>query len=168
LAPAIYVRAEQERIQLEYEIPRGSDWDHVVEALDIVRLPCRFGGERLYFICPGENANACGRRVGKLYQAGRLFLCRHCSKLTYASQCEDYGMRLRRKARKQLRRLDGDSANWFSVERPKGMWRSTFERLRRKAFDLEMEAEEIFESRCAGYEKQMNAKHKKASARGRT
>ena len=44
-----------------------------------------FGGKRFWFICPGQR---CGQRVGKLYLAGRYFLCRHCCDLTYQS-CQD-------------------------------------------------------------------------------
>jgi hypothetical protein len=58
-------------------------------------------------------------------------------------------MRRRRKARKAAARLDRDASTWLDVQRPKGMWRSTFERLRRKASDLEMDAEELFERRYA-------------------
>jgi hypothetical protein len=34
-------------------------------------MPCRFGGVRPYFVCPGiVNGIACGRRVLKLYGCG--------------------------------------------------------------------------------------------------
>lgn len=152
---SIHIQAEQERICLEYRVrSAGEDWKDVVEVIRLTRLPCPFGGERLYFLCPGENGNNCGRRVWKLYGADRLFLCRHCSKLTYASQCEDTGMRLRRKARKVLRRLDGDTSDWISVQRPKGMWHRTFDRLQRQAFELEMDAEALFDAKLAHIEHQ--------------
>ena len=36
----------------------------VNEIVRIVRMPCRFGGARPYFVCPGvANGTACGRRV---------------------------------------------------------------------------------------------------------
>ena len=38
------------------------------ETVRIVRVPCRFGGTRPYFICPGVvNGIPCGRRVVKLH-----------------------------------------------------------------------------------------------------
>ena len=44
------------------------------ETVRIVRMPCRFGGARPYFVCPGVvNGIACGRRVVKLHGAGTLF-----------------------------------------------------------------------------------------------
>ena len=152
----IHIRPEQERIFLEYRVrTAGEDWEDVVEVVGLARLPCPFGGERLYFLCPGGNGATCGRRVGKLYGAGRHFLCRRCSKLTYASQCEDTGGRLRRKARKVLRRLDGDNSDWISAQRPKGMWRRTFDRLQREAFELEMEADQLFDVRWARIESRL-------------
>lgn len=149
-------RAEQNRFHLDYHFrANGGDWQRLVEAIEIVRVPCRFGGERPYFICQGGlNGKACGRRVGKLYRANRRFLCRHCCQITYASQCEDRLMRLRRKARKALRHLDGDTSDWISVQRPKGMWHRTFDRLQRQAFELEMDAEALFDARLAHIEHQ--------------
>ena len=32
----------------------GGDWEDVEETVRIVRIPCRFGGTRPYFICPGQ------------------------------------------------------------------------------------------------------------------
>ncbi|MEI6127263.1 MAG: hypothetical protein WCQ99_12005 [Pseudomonadota bacterium] len=46
-----------------------------------------FGGSRYWFLCPGRG---CGRRVGKLYGAGKYFLCRHCYNLTYDSCRESH------------------------------------------------------------------------------
>ena len=45
--------------------------------------PCNFGGERPWFICPGEG---CGRRVAILYGPTLPLLCRQCRGLVYASQ----------------------------------------------------------------------------------
>jgi len=148
---SVAVRAERDQLYLDYRvrIGGGGEWEDVVQTVHLVRIPCRYGRERTYFLCPGRLGSACGRRAGKLYGAGRYFLCRHCAKLTYASQCEDTGMRLRRKARKVLGHLDGDTSDWISVQRRKGMWHQTFERLRRKAFDLEMDAEQLFDARLA-------------------
>ena len=51
---------------------------------DLVSTPCRFGGQRWWFICPIVN---CDRRVGVLYlpYGGKYFGCRHCYNLTYES-----------------------------------------------------------------------------------
>jgi hypothetical protein len=45
----------------------GGEWQDVEETVRIVCIPCRFGGARPYFICPGVvNGITCGRRVAKL------------------------------------------------------------------------------------------------------
>jgi hypothetical protein len=166
---AIGIRADQHRLQLDYRFRHddGEDWQHVVQTLHLVRVPCRYGGERPYFLCPGKlGGNACGRRVTKLYNGGRYFLCRHCYHLTYASQCEDYLMRLRRKARKAVERVDASASTWLDLERPKGMWRRTYDCLRRRAFDLEMQTEDKFEGRCAQLQEQLEEKDGKKNPAG--
>jgi len=71
----------------------------------------------------------CGRQVTKLYHAGRLFACRHCSRLAYASQQESAHFRGLWKAQKIRMRLGG-SANMLEdfPEKPKGMHWRTYER----------------------------------------
>ena len=85
------MRAELDRLHLTYRVRNGGgEWEDVNETVRIVRVPCRFGGDRPYFVCPGVvNGTACGRRVAKLYGPGRYFLCRYCYRLAYASQSED-------------------------------------------------------------------------------
>lgn len=46
----------------------------------IDRTPCQFGGTRPWFRCP-----SCGRRSRFLYEMGSTYICRLCSRLTYAS-----------------------------------------------------------------------------------
>src|SRR4029453_12481328 len=46
--------------------------------------PCRFDGERPWFVCSvRSNGVFCGRKVTTLYAGGRLFACRHCYDLAY-------------------------------------------------------------------------------------
>ena len=77
---SINLRAEHEWLHLTYRVRiGGGDWEDVAEVVRIVRVACRFGGTRPYFVCPGVvNGIACGRRVAKLHGPGRYFLCRHC------------------------------------------------------------------------------------------
>ena len=109
-------------------------------------MPCRFGGVRPYFICPGVvNGISCGRRVAKLHGPGRYFLCRHCYRLTHASQSESGWDRAVRRAAKIRQRLDGDpdTAAPFP-KKPQGMWRRTYQRLHERALEAEMAADEAF------------------------
>jgi hypothetical protein len=122
----------------------GGEWEDVEETVRIVRVPCRFGGARPYFICPGVvNGIACGRRVTKLHGPSRYFLCRHCYRLAHASQSESRGDRARRRVNKIRQRLGGDIDIAAQFPRkPKGMWWQTYERLRKQAFEAEMLADE--------------------------
>lgn len=55
--------------------------------IPLVTTPCKFGGNRYWFICPmSKNGNYCGKRVGVLYKDGDYFACRHCYNITYASR----------------------------------------------------------------------------------
>jgi hypothetical protein len=106
----INLRAEMDRVHLSYRWRvAGGEWKDVEETVRIVRAPCRFGGSRPYFICPGiVNGVTCGRRVAKLHGSGRYFLCRHCYRLAHASQSEDPWDRAMRRANKIRQRLGGD------------------------------------------------------------
>jgi hypothetical protein len=48
------LRAEADRVHLSYRVRiNGGEWEDVAETVRIVRVPCRLGGSRPYFICPG-------------------------------------------------------------------------------------------------------------------
>ncbi len=144
---SISLRAEPDRLHLTYRVRVGSgEWKDVVETVRIVRVACRFGGERPYFICPGVMSGvACGRRVAKLHGPGRYFLCRHCYRLAHASQSEDVWDRKLRRAGKIRQRLGGDPSMVAPFPpKPKGMWRRTYQRLRDRALEDEMLADEAF------------------------
>jgi len=144
----INLRAEFDRLQLSYRVRvAGGEWESIEEPVRIVRVPCRFGGARPYFICPGVvNGIACGRRVAKLHGPGRYFLCRHCYRLAHASQSEGQWDRTLRRANKIKQRLGGDPGMAAPFPpKPKGMWWRTYERLRDEYFDAERIATEAFE-----------------------
>jgi hypothetical protein len=145
----IQLRADSDHLHLNYRV-RASDeeWQDVSETIWIVRVPGRYGGERPYFICPGVvNGIVCCRRVVKLYGGGRYFLCRHCYRLTYPSQREGEWDRLIRRANKIRARLGGAPglASRFPP-RPKGMWQRTYERLRQRAVEAELTADDAFDA----------------------
>lgn len=144
---SIVLHAEQDQLHFSYRVRiGGGEWEDVAETVRIVRVVCRFDGARPYFICPGVvNGIACGRRVAKLYGAGRYFLCRHCYRLSHASQSEGAWDRTLRRANKIRLRLGGDSgmAPPFP-QKPKGMWQRTYKQLREQAFEAEMRADEVF------------------------
>jgi hypothetical protein len=109
----------------------GDEWQDVFQPVPVVRVPCRLGGHRPYFICPGApSGRACGRRVTKLYVSGPHFLCRHCHQLTYACQHEGPGKRAQRRANKIRMRLGGDPDRGAPYPaKPRGVWWSRYLRL---------------------------------------
>ena len=151
-AASINLRAEHDRLHLTYRVRiGGGEREDVAETVRIVRVPCRFGGTRPYFICPGVVIGlACGRRVAKLHGPGRYFLCRHCYRLAHASQREGHGDRAVRSANKIRRRLGGHPGTDEPFpQKPTGMWRRTYECLREQTFDAELRADEAFALKAA-------------------
>lgn len=104
------------------------EWESVEQEIKLDRTPCNYGGERKWFLCPH-----CHTRVAVLYGADVQFSCRHCYRLPYASQGEDYLDRMQRKVDKISQRLDtGESGGIESngLIKPKHMHWQTFYRLK--------------------------------------
>jgi hypothetical protein len=144
----IDLRAQHDRLHLTYRVRiGGGEWEDVEEPVGIVHVRCRYGATRPFFVCPGVvNGRTCGRRVAKLFAAGRYFLCRHCYRLAYASQSEGVLDRTLRRANKIRQRLGGDlgMAVPFPLK-PKGMWRRTYERMREGTFNAELRADQAMD-----------------------
>ena len=168
---SIGLRADADRLNIIYRVRIGDrDWQDVAETVRIVRVACRYGGSRPFFVCPGiVNGVACERRVAKLYLSWRYFLCRHCHRLAYASQSEDVWDRAFRRANKIRQRLGGDpgmAARFPS--KPKGMWQRTYKRLFNRTFDAETEAEEVFAFRAEQLLARINNLNRRRSNRKRS
>ena len=109
-------------------------WTEVVEPVRLPRTAQPFGGERVWFACPG-----CGRRCAVLYGA-RRFRCRLCIGVSYGSQHEAAHERLLRRVQGLRARLGGElyaSLDLPFPPRPKRMRRATYRRLRARAGRLE-------------------------------
>ena len=125
-------RMEGNQLTLNYRHrSSGGEWENIKEPIHVVRNPCRLGGTRPYFICPGViNGAVCGRRVVMLYADGKYYFCRHCYCLKYSSQYENSWDRAMNRANKIRERLGGDrEVDSMLSPRPKGMWRRTYKRL---------------------------------------
>jgi hypothetical protein len=121
---SINVETYRHSVTLKYRSrSHGQDWSDVEQRVAIEWTPCRFGGERPWFVCSAaSNGVYCGRSVTKLYGVGRLFACRHCYRLAYASQQESSHQRGLGKSQKIRMRLGG-SPNMLEAfpEKPKGI-----------------------------------------------
>ncbi len=135
----IVIETRPGAIELFYGISRnGQPREDVHIEVPLSWSSCNYGGKRPWFICPG---NGCGKRVAKLYLAGKYFLCRHCHDLAYLSQRQGKEFRLIDKAQKIYCRLgvNGYDDLYFK-SKPKGMHQTTYDRLRDEAEELESEA----------------------------
>jgi hypothetical protein len=99
----------------------------------ITHTACNYGGSRPWFNCPG-----CHRRCAKLFLRWGLFQCRVCSQIAYRSQCEDTIGRLWLAQSKVEAKLGPHG------QRPKHMKQATFERLRERKWELEVQREDAF------------------------
>jgi hypothetical protein len=121
----IRIRVEAGHVDLIYRYrSRGQEqWEDVEERVRLVWTPCNYGGERPWFLCPGQS---CGRRVAVLYAAGIYFLCRHCYEPTYSCQQETTPFRLLSRAQKLRDRLGASPCiDDAIIKKPKGMhWRT--------------------------------------------
>ncbi len=134
---SIGCRTGQDRITLDYKVRQyGGDWEPITQTVPITHTDCHYGGQRPYFLCSGlVNGIHCGRRVAKLYAGGKHFLCRHCYRLTHASQSEASYDRMLRRANKTRVALGGEAGTaYWIAPKPKGMWQRTYQR---KRFEIE-------------------------------
>jgi hypothetical protein len=133
-AASINVENQRHSVTLKYRSRSyGENWNDIEQRVAIEWTLCRFGGERPWFVCSvAANGKYCGYRVAKLYGAGRLFACRHCYRLAYASQQEPVRRRGLWKSQKIRMRLGG-SPNMHQEfpDKPKGLHWRTYERWRR-------------------------------------
>lgn len=120
----------------------SKEWQPVEKRIDIAHTACAFGGSRPWFVCP-----YCSRRVAVVVVDGAHVACRHCLKLTYASCNEDRIDRSWSKRDKYKAKLGGDTGLHL---KPKGMHHRTWQRLRHRYYQAEMQgwewAEERFEA----------------------
>jgi len=96
------------------------------ERVALIWTPCPFGGCRVWFRCP---VGSCHRQVAKLYHRGHAWRCRHCHRLSYASQQVARDDRPMHRAHKIQERLGGQPG-WAHPfpRKPKGMWWRTYHR----------------------------------------
>jgi hypothetical protein len=115
-------------IYLGYSCDGGKHQEHPVA---LARQSCHLGGRRVWFQCPN-----CVRNVAKLYLRSGRFRCRHCHRLGYLIENQDYGQRMWMKIEK-LERL---------MEQPR-LRHYTRERLIERCVESEVRRDEWFDAR---------------------
>ena len=123
---SIGIRAAEGHIALSYSYsPQGRPAETINQTVWIETTPCTLGGQRRWFTCP-----TCAKRVAVIYGIGRLFACRRCKALAYASQSESHDDRAARRADRIRKRLGWEPGflNGPGLK-PAGMHWRTYERL---------------------------------------
>jgi len=113
-------------LMLDYKIRAlGQAWEPVREGIELERTPCHYGGERIWFRCPG-----CRSRRAVLFSMDGHFRCRACHRLAYSSTREDSSDRSRRRLAVLRTKLGGGYAApvWTIPPRPPGMHHRTYAR----------------------------------------
>ena len=123
---SIQIRSAAWQVELAYSYtPNGGAAEIIRQTVLLETTPCTLGGTRPWVCCP-----MCSRRVAVIYGKGRLFACRRCKGLAYASQAEDDGDRAIRRADSIRKRLGWPPGIFNPVGgRPAGMHWSTFWKL---------------------------------------
>ena len=117
-------------LMLSYRVK--STGEVVEQLVQTQTSPCHLGGQRRWFTCPG-----CNKKVAMLYAPGKYFVCRQCGGLAYATQKEGIGDRASRRADKLRKRLGWEAGILNgSGCKPKGMHKSTYQRLKQHHDDL--------------------------------
>jgi len=129
---SIGLRCSGDAVLLSYRVAswRGTETEDVEERVPLVRTAQPFGGERVWFACPG-----CSRRCAVLYGA-RRFRCRRCIGVPYGCQREPAHERLLRRVQGLRARLGGElyaSLDMPFPPRPKRMRRASYRRLQVRA-----------------------------------
>ena len=142
----IRVWAAADRVRVSYRFRRNvGEWRDIDDSIPLATTQCYFGGERIWFSCPG-----CGQRAAKLYLYSPYFRCRRCCGLPYASQQETVLDRASRKARKLRRKLGNGGGIGDPIwKKPKGMHWRTFERLKVKVEEQDGIANFAFAARAS-------------------
>ncbi len=116
--------ARGDALRLLYRARTGDGpWADIDETVRLVAMKTRFGGERLWFSCPG-----CLTRCRVLF-GGARFRCRRCHGVRYRSQGETRADRATRGMFKIVQRLYPKAEINDLPPKPKGMHWRTYERL---------------------------------------
>jgi hypothetical protein len=128
LTSSINVLTDRTSVAVSYFV----DGTRVDEKIALDRTRCHFGGDRVWFLCPG-----CKRRLAILLIVNQRFRCSRCHDIRYRTQSVDAIGRAWIAQGKQEERLLADG------QRPKGMHRATHERLQHEIVEIEQRRLEL-------------------------
>lgn len=130
--------AEGLTISYRWKNTYDAEWQPVDRHVWLASTACNYGGVRWWFSCP-----CCYRRAAVLYVMGGALRCAKCGRVSYASQRGDAIDRMWIKQHKlEAKLLKG----W---RKPKHMRQKTFERLREKIIECEMQRDDALVAAAA-------------------
>ncbi len=115
---------------------------NVDERVVLQRRPCRFGGHRVYFLCPW--CRCATLRLAVLPEGLR---CRHCGSVTWGSRREQAPQRMIRRASKVAAKLHSGAWSEPPTEKPLHMRIARFEALKAERQELADQIHERFDRR---------------------
>lgn len=143
---------ELDRVTLIYRSrSRGEAWEDIRDPIQLDLTKPNFGGVRYWFVCPG-----CQKRRKVLY-GRRLYRCRECHRLTYASQYDPFPQQPWKRAHEVRERLGGEAG--FSSQfppKPKGMHWKTYYRLRDEDWQAEHLMCQVMNERLLGIRRRIS------------
>ncbi len=135
-----WIRPERKRL-IEachpYDIKDYAEEKKLRDKIQVQKTPCRFGGERVWWICPGEG---CGRKVTRLYRVNGALLCRKCHNLAYRSQLQQNPARMMDKVKRLRAQLGDSSAKLFNpiTAKPAHMKQQTYDKIAAEIMQTEV------------------------------
>jgi hypothetical protein len=115
-------------LTLDYKTRRHgkTEWTSRTDRVWLETTPCHYGGERVWFTCPG-----CLSRRAVLFCAKGIFRCRGCHDLAYTSTRQDAIDRGTNRIRALQRKLGAPIGFpiWRIPDKPAGMHWRTYDRL---------------------------------------
>ena len=134
----------EEKLITKFPIENG---DPIMQEILLTSTKCNFGNSRTWLVC------GCGKRVGTLYLgAGKQFVCRACTGLTYRSQALGAVDRGALTLSRLKAKLDPKGKYNFETipKKPKGMHISTYQQ-------MEARIQIIYDKRAAQVNKKWGA-----------
>jgi len=113
-------QTDYDSLQLSYRY-RKKPYNYCIQ---LTKTRCNYGGSRYWLICP-----SCSKRTGVLYCAG-TYVCRYCIGANYQSQLQQPIDRIYNRLNAIRERLGWQVGIIKGIgDKPKGMHRTTFNRL---------------------------------------
>jgi len=152
---SLTVQAQRDSLYLQYY----SNSRTYTQEISVLYQSCHYGGKRPYFICP-----KCFQKRTDLY-LGKTgdFRCRVCQEYAYRSQRLNAHQRHANRAMLLKKKITSADQPYFCIEKPKGMWTTTFNKVLDRIVKHEMASCGLFVEYFDGVVEKFNSQMDKTS-----